>query len=281
MSSASIVVRTCRPQVFYNVNGKIGTVTLDAIVRKYRGECRVAVDRIVVVSRRGFSKGATEKATALGVELLTLDDAKVKDWLSESPGNVRFESKPHVRQVVFDPSPEGVEPTSLVSEGRIFCPHGHDHGSIREYANHVMFCHAMLAEPGKGKLRELEEGIRSSPEGEGTLTADFERRGWKVLYKGTEHAIEKMRVVLHAIAAKGEGSCKTYVRSSTDGSTRVFRHIEMTAASQRVSIVMPADRGVPDKITLRLDNVHPHEKRNTKSITSQQTKKTESDQRSG
>ena len=52
---------------------------------KYRGEGRVLVDKIVLVSRHGFTSGAIEKAKAADVVLLTLDEAKDFDWTKLDP----------------------------------------------------------------------------------------------------------------------------------------------------------------------------------------------------
>src|SRR5262245_41330180 len=59
--------------------------TVEQLSAKYRGEGRVHVDKFMIVSRNGFTKGAREKAAVLDIPLLTLDEAKEFDWTSLGP----------------------------------------------------------------------------------------------------------------------------------------------------------------------------------------------------
>src|SRR5262245_48285264 len=58
----------------------IDLIAFDSYLAKFRGEGRVAVDKIIIVSRNGFTGGAIEKAKLVDVTLLTLDEAKETDW---------------------------------------------------------------------------------------------------------------------------------------------------------------------------------------------------------
>jgi hypothetical protein len=62
---------------------KFSLPAFDSLVARYRGECRVLVDKFVIVTRRGFTKGVLEKANRLDVPLFTLDVAKTHDWTKD------------------------------------------------------------------------------------------------------------------------------------------------------------------------------------------------------
>jgi len=43
---------------------KLDIGAFDALCQEYRGECRVLVDKFVIVTRKGFTKGVKEKSGA-------------------------------------------------------------------------------------------------------------------------------------------------------------------------------------------------------------------------
>lgn len=66
---------------------KADTTWIDEIHGKYRD---IDVDRVVVVSRSGFTRGAERKARQCGIQMMTLADALETDWPAQVFG-VKFE----------------------------------------------------------------------------------------------------------------------------------------------------------------------------------------------
>jgi hypothetical protein len=87
----------------------------DSYLGKYRGEGRVAADKVVLVSRHGFTAGVIEKAKLVDVQLLTLDEAKDYDWANLGPEHagltrqsaLHVHFKPHICQVRLFPAIRG------------------------------------------------------------------------------------------------------------------------------------------------------------------------------
>ena len=110
---------------------------IDALAGKYRE--LPTVDRIVAVSRSGFSKNATKKAAALGISALTLSDASKANWVAafHAVRTVRVENflLPFVVEVAVVFSKEDgleTEATSL-PEAELLSPAEESLGTLRQY----------------------------------------------------------------------------------------------------------------------------------------------------
>ncbi len=101
----------------------------ESIIAKYSPTSGIKVDKVVVISRMGFSAQVEERATREGIELLTLSEAMVADWASRSH-RLLFMVEPHIAMFEFDPSPENGDLNDLVSSGTFVCTCcGRNHGS--------------------------------------------------------------------------------------------------------------------------------------------------------
>ena len=69
---------------------KISLPVFESVLGKYRGGCAVNVDKLIVVSSRGFSADVIKKAAKENVELLTIKQAKDKKWAMAGPGKVQM-----------------------------------------------------------------------------------------------------------------------------------------------------------------------------------------------
>src|SRR5262249_24431110 len=77
----------------------------DKYLGQYRGECRVCVDKFVIVTGNGFTEGTIEKAKATNVELITLEEVKNVNWAKVTPGVATFSQPLHVRRLEVIPAP--------------------------------------------------------------------------------------------------------------------------------------------------------------------------------
>jgi hypothetical protein len=110
------------------------TVTqVEELLGKYQSNTPVPVDKFVIVSSSGFTKGATEKAAADDVELLTLKEANEKNWsaVKSRPQSI---TRPYLTGFALGPKWAKVDFRHAYESGRLIFPHNHSHGTPIEYA---------------------------------------------------------------------------------------------------------------------------------------------------
>lgn len=223
----------------------------DLLLGKYRGECRVQVDKFIIVSRKGFTKGVVDKAKLVDVELLTLDEAKTKDWTTLKPGRLHFQFPPHICWIKVQPEIPGIDQKRIGTSGRLVCTCcGKDHGSLKEYVSKVVFCHFLPREPKL--VTKFREQVTSSPEGQACLNITWELAHHGVQIDGTVHRITHVTTAVHAVSAVGQLHCREYELKSSTGSTRLVRHMTTTVGGKQIQVVMP-DGLKSQKIALRID----------------------------
>ncbi len=235
-----------------NTTRKLSLQAFDSFIQKYRGECRVLVDKIVLVARRGFTKGVLEKAKKLDIELLTIDTAKNKDWSRIGPGTLNFSVAPHICRIAFLPPINVNDPKLLWHEGRMICSHGHDHGTPFQRATCLIFHKWFPANPQF--VRDLERQIRESPEGQGMLKAVYPFRGFTVVFRGEKHEISSMAIHVHAISHQGVTTHCAYERQSSTGHSQIVHHLQAAAGGKKLSLIVPDGPKPPDQIALRIDS---------------------------
>jgi hypothetical protein len=217
---------------------------------KYRGECRVLVDKFVIVSRRGFTKGVLEKGAMVDVELLTLDEAKEKDWSKEGPGTFTFRKPPHICHIYFLPPIQVPNPPDLWNRGRLICPHGHDHGTPMARAKCLVFHNLFPRNPGM--LRDFLEQVEHSPGGEGMIKSSWPHEGFRLRYSGQEYEISCMAVHVHAVSQTGKAKHTILHRQSSRGDSLHLHHIEMAGGGMELSLLIPDGPVPPPQIGVRL-----------------------------
>ena len=216
---------------------KISVPTFESYLAKYRGECRVMVDKFVIVSRRGFTKGVIEKAAATDVELLTLEQAKEKKWETLGPPRFEFRVAPHIHGVEFDPPIHFHKPAKAYKEARLMCSKEHDHGSIAEVAK-CFFFHQWLPR-NESKYQEAEKGIRELHNGQGILSLSLPMKNWRVKYNAREYAIRQMKINVHVVSAVGSASHRAFTRHSTKSGSKTIHHIQGVAGGKKLSLAIP------------------------------------------
>lgn len=106
----------------------------EAIMGKYLVEGGVKVNKVVVVTRRGFYQPVIERAKTLEVDLLTLTEAQETDWSSFRPPGPCFSTRPQICNITIAPVVPGVEVEKVFEAGRVVCSCGWQHGSVAQYA---------------------------------------------------------------------------------------------------------------------------------------------------
>jgi hypothetical protein len=228
---------------------KIDIGTFDALLAKYRGECRVLVDKFVIVSRSGFTKGVVEKAAKVDVELLTLNEAKTKDWSNIGPAQFSFRQPPHICRITFLPPITVGDQRELWEKGRLICRHGHDHGSPMKRAKCLVF-HQLL--PSRPELqKDFARYVEQSPDGQGVLTVKCPHEGFKVSFRGQEYPVAIMAVQVHAVMKQGSACHTVLSRQSSSGGSRFLHYIKGSAGGMEMSVLIPHGPVPPPKIGLQ------------------------------
>ena len=233
---------------------------------KYRGECRALVDKHVLVTRRGYTAQVREAAKKADVELLTVDEAKVKDWSQFRPAEFRFQISPHICRVDFDPPIQCESPRELLDKGRMICPHGHDHGTVRQRASCLMFHKWLPARPDL--IEQIRRELANSPEAQTTAKCSpVDIPGWKVRLADEKYEVSSWILHAHFVSARGKMECKEYERKSSIGHSRFIRHIQGVVGCRKISLAMPfdAETGHPlkQKIALRIESTSKAAKKKT------------------
>ncbi|HTU26074.1 MAG TPA: hypothetical protein VMF30_11785 [Pirellulales bacterium] len=148
---------------------KLNSILFESIAGKYFVEGGVRVNKVVVVTRNGFTKPVIERAQSLGVELLTLKEAKSADWSRFRPFSSSFKTLPQVRNIAAHPPIPGHIAEAAAQRGRIVCAHG-DRGSAFEFALRVLF--GVVFRDHIDMVRKADEIAAGEPGGK-TLHVDM------------------------------------------------------------------------------------------------------------
>lgn len=131
-----------RLKIAYEAKGNkrpLDVKAVETLIGEYQGGGALIVDKVVLVSKNGFSAKAKRKATANGIELLTLQQAVDADWKKFLPSGSINVNLPHrIRQVRFNPFPEltGNQPQEM----EFICKCcGRSYGAAPVFANTVVF----------------------------------------------------------------------------------------------------------------------------------------------
>jgi len=174
---------------------KLDSTKFEAIVGKYLIEGGVKVDRIVIVTHRGFYRPVIERAAKLGVELLTLREAEEMDWSQFVPQQLRLESTPSIHEIKISPHIEAISADSILRDGRIICSHGRNFGTPEHFAWHL-FSQIVLRNQAE-EIHDLDAAAKDKPDGS-KARVDFSPDHEHVLrLNGEDHPIQHISFIVH------------------------------------------------------------------------------------
>lgn len=144
-------------------NRKLDSSQFESIVGKYKLEGGVKVDKVVIITHRGFYEPVIQRAKQLGVELFTLKQSKRVAWSTLRPRTLEFAATPHLCNIKTLPEIKDCPPNEVLNYGQVQCSHGHNFGSLRRFA-HSCFLRNIV--PSKSaELRQPAEAAVNSPNG--------------------------------------------------------------------------------------------------------------------
>lgn len=137
----------------------------ESIIGKYFTEGGVKVNKVVVVTHHGFYQPVIERARKLGIELLTLTEAKEVDWSQFRPPSP-FKCNLELRNFQIEPSGEFTEEQLAIAQ--VLCSCGRQHGNLSnfaglrfhesspKYADLLASIDAEVASTGKDKVARVD-----------------------------------------------------------------------------------------------------------------------------
>ncbi len=118
---------------------RLDLTKFESILGKYLIEGGVKVDKIVIVTRSGFTKPVRIRAKCLGVELMTLSEAKEFKWDKFVRSDWNLQSEVVIENVRFLPPVEAQWEQSAIDEGLIECTHGKQYITLKQMVSKHFF----------------------------------------------------------------------------------------------------------------------------------------------
>ena len=233
---------------------KLDSTKFEAIIGKYLVDGGVKVNKIVVITHRGFYKPVIERAQTLGIELLTLNQAQSADWAKKYPQNIQFRIAPHICKIQITPAIDSALLNDVLKEGHVFCSHGTDFGTPAQFAK-LMVSRELL--PSRPTLfQELAQKAKESGgQSFATITVN-PTHDHIVRFRGSDYPLKEMMFSIHCVDDTAPMKYKTCQLIAPSGDTTDLPFAEATVGGKRLKFVMP--EGMKSKkIVLHVDSAKP------------------------
>jgi hypothetical protein len=89
-----------------------------------------------------------------------------------------------------------------------------------------------------GKLKELEELAKSQP-GEKALNVRFDLSPYKLRFRGKDHRLSSMEVVVHVVDTAVQLNCAAYELVDAGGQKRLLHHAAGVFGENQIQLLMP------------------------------------------
>lgn len=142
---------------------KMDSTQFESLMGKYLVEGGVKVNKVVIVTHNGYFAPVIQRAKQLGVELLTLAEAKNVDWARFRKPVTPFKTFPRICDIEVSPPISDVPLDQLLQDGKVFCSHGTCFGNVRQFAAYLL--RENVFKNQLEVLRQIDEAARTAPEG--------------------------------------------------------------------------------------------------------------------
>ena len=139
---------------------KLDSTQFESLVGKYFVEGGLKVNKVVIVTHNGFFNPVIQRAKQLGVELLTLSEAKDVDWSKFQPSIKPFQTFPRICDIEVSPP---INDERFVQDGQVSCSHGTKFGNVKQFAWFILANNVFRNQ--QEKLRQLDKAAAADPEG--------------------------------------------------------------------------------------------------------------------
>jgi hypothetical protein len=226
---------------------------IEQLIGKYHGTGSIPINKVIIVSRHGFTKAARERGEQVGFELLTLDEANRSDWTRLVPQQLAWKMPPHIDRVdLVPPVPKGGGKDPL-ADGRFVCKcHGHDQGSPLQWAEWLLRTQ-VLANHGLLARLDAEAGKRN---GSVVTSIPLPMPNHILVFNDNQFDGLQLRVDIHYVNASGPVKWTTYSLSGNEGAGKTVDQMEAVVGGARMRFLFP-DGPKSGRLTLRIDSVPP------------------------
>lgn len=218
-----------------NERRRIDVITVESLIGKYRGPGSVSVDKFVLVSSRGFTKGAIEKAKLADIELITLQEAKSKDWGIDSGLKVcRY--PPEIVKFTLYPDLQVPDKIFAYNHGHFLSSDGKDHGSPTTVVATIFFENWLPK--NRAKYEAFEAKVRDEFNGIGRWIIRVDCTGSKVKLGSTEHRVDSIEIEVKVVNILSGVECKVYERNSTQAEKQTIHHANFHLGDSTTELVI-------------------------------------------
>jgi len=221
---------------------KLDVTHIEAMIGKYKSSA-VQVNKVVVISHRGFTEEAKERAERENIELKILKEAMDEAWVAELPKTINVRISPHILDIeLLSPSKLPTD-KQILTEGVFMCSHcGRKYGTPKERAEEWLFKNPEL-------MRRIIHEASQRPEGTCAKVEMAIRDNWILRYKGNDYCITAIKVHVHCIDSVAP------LRSTTwKFGDKSILHATAETAGKNIDIVMPEGKQ-SKKIALSIDSI--------------------------
>lgn len=228
----------------------LNVTEIEAVIGKYSVNGGIAVNKVVVVARRGFSDAAKKRAKEARIELLTIKEAKQSDWSKLAPQQVSFCIQPHIAHVeIVPPVPATSSGGNPLVQGLIVCKcHGYNKGSPSQWANWFLKTQIL---PNSALLQRLDEEAKRAG-GSISVSVPYPFLNHLILYDGRTQQIDQLVFQVHYVKATGSGKWSTLRIEGPESSPRSVDQLDVTVGAQRIRTVFP-EGPISQRIIVRFD----------------------------
>ena len=216
----------------------LDVTAIEQMIGKYsHGDLRF--DRIVIVSRSGFTKSAQEKARRAQLTLFKLNEvtqARLEHLVPTiAPHKLHFSMRPHLARIDVEPR----IPESWTDEEKrkasVYCTKcNRGNWTLAKWVDHNL--HSHLSPQVKA---QLEEFCTAGIAGSGCARIEMIPRSKGLKIGSKLHLIQKIRAHIHREEADGELKFSTYELVDQDGETRYVQRGLGCVGGKSFSIVLP------------------------------------------
>jgi hypothetical protein len=233
---------------------KLDNTDIDEIIGKYRGVAGIPVDKIVIVSHRGFNNRAIARAKMENIELMTLAEAKgnkLNTALNQSASSTGFAcANVHIARLGVLPLIDEVKDPAVLAAGHLLCPCcGRSKATLGEAAREIV--QNYLA-PGSDGARRILKEAHHFPNGMEITFRHSVHAGTKLRIGATEYPISHISIAVHGQFRETHTTTKTYdFGSASQKRKQRLLHLKQAVDGRALDLVIP--HGSPDQISVRFE----------------------------
>jgi len=223
---------------------KLDVTHIEAMIGKYKSSA-VQVNKVVIISHRGFTEEAKKRAEQENIELKILSEAMDEAWVAELPKTIHLRVSPHILDIELLSSSKLPVDKQIFTEGVFMCSHcGRKYGAPKEIAGKWLFQNPEL-------MRRIiqEASQRSEEEGACAKVEMGIQDNWILRYKGNDYRITAIKVHVHCI-----DSVAPLRSTAWKFGDKSILHATAETVGKKIDIVMP-DGKQSKKIALSINSI--------------------------